>query len=88
MFMNIPNTEKYINFVCIKFREEITFFTFINFIEQFHFWNKNPNDSMLFKNLITQKIGALFETNDVNYFLLKHKYISIDDLFARFNKKG
>ena len=84
LLSNFQFWKKYINFVCIKFREEITFFTFINFIEQFHFWNKNPNDSMLFKNLITQKIGALFETNDVNYFLLKHKYISIDDLFARF----
>ena len=84
LLSNFQFWKKYINFVCIKFREEITFFTFINFIEQFYFWNKNPNDSMIFKNLITQKIGALFETNDVNYFLLKHKYISIDDLFARF----
>ena len=84
LLSNFQFWKKYINFICIKFRKEITFLNFINFIEQFHFWNKNPNDAMLFKNLIKQKIESLFEQNDTNYFLLNHKFISVDDLFAKF----
>ena len=84
LLANIQFWKKYINFISIKFKGDITFYNFINLIEQFHFWNKDPNDAEIFKKLIIKKIETLFEKNVINDFLLTHKLKNLDDLFAKY----
>ena len=76
--------KKYINFIYLKYNKEITFFNFINLIEQFHLWVKDPNDISVFNKLIIQKIELIFEQNEINDFLLMHKLKNIDDLFSKY----
>lgn len=84
LLANIQFWKKYINFISIKFKGDITFYNFINLIEQFHFWNKDTNDAEIFKKLIIKKIETLFEKNVINDFLLTHKLKNLDDLFAKY----
>ena len=84
LLANIQFWKKYINFISIKFKGDITIYNFINLIEQFHFWNKETNDAEIFKKLIIKKIETLFEKNVINDFLLTHKLKNLDDLFAKY----
>ena len=84
LLANIQFWKKYINFISIKFKGDITFYNFINLIEQFHFWNKDTNDAEIFKKLIIKKIETLFEKNVINDFLLTHKLKNLEDLFSKY----
>lgn len=92
LLANIQFWKKYINFICLKYREEMTLFNFINLLEQFYLWVKDPDDAIFFNKLILQKIQFIFEQNIINDFLLTHKLKNLDDLFARYkiidNKKA
>ena len=92
LLANIQFWKKYINFICLKYREEMTLFNFINLLEEFYLWVKDPDDAIFFNKLILQKIQFIFEQNIINDFLLTHKLKKLDDLFARYkiidNKKA
>lgn len=81
---NIHFWTRYINFVCWKYKTELTFFNFINFIEQFFIWINGQYDADIFKRLIIEKIELIFDRNKISDFLLMHKLNEIDDLFARY----
>ena len=63
LLANIQFWKKYINFICLKYREEMTLFNFINLLEQFYLWVKDPDDAIFFNKLILQKIQFIFEQN-------------------------
>ena len=71
--------KKYINFICLKYQKDITFFNIVNLIEKFYISINNKNDSDAFKLLIKQKIAIIFEQNEINDFLLIHKLKNLDD---------
>jgi len=73
LLANIQFWKKYINFICLKYKEEMTIFNFINLIEHFYLWIKDPDDAIVFNKLIIQKIQFIFEQNIINDFLLTHK---------------
>lgn len=84
LLTNINFWKKYINFICLKFKNDLSFFIILNLIDEFYRWVNNQNDSNIFIKLIIQKIEFLFEQNQINDFLLTHKLKNLDDLFARY----
>ena len=81
---NINFWKKYINFLCLKYKDDLTFFNFVSLIEEFYHWINNKDDSQIFKKLIIQKIQFIFEQNKINDFLLTHKLKSLDELFTKY----
>ena len=88
LLTNINFWKKYINFICLKFKNDISFFIIVNLIDEFYRWINNQNDSNIFMKLIIQKIEFLFEQNQINDFLLTHKLKNLDDLFAKYQILG
>lgn len=84
LMKNFNFWKKYINFICLKYQKDITFFNIVNLIEKFYISINNKNDSDAFKLLIKQKIAIIFEQNEINDFLLIHKLKNLDDLFAKY----
>ena len=84
LLANIQFWKKYINFICLKYKEEMTIFNFINLIEHFYLWIKDPDDAIVFNKLIIQKIQLIFEQNIINDFLLTHKLKNLEDIFSRY----
>ena len=84
LLANIQFWKKYINFICLKYKEEMTIFNFINLIEHFYLWIKDPDDAIVFNKLIIQKIQFIFEQNIINDFLLTHKLKNLEDIFSRY----
>ena len=84
LLQNINFWKKYINFLCLKYKDDLTFFNFVSLIEEFYHWVNDQNDSQNFKKLIIQKIQFIFEQNKINDFLLNHRLKSLDDLFAKY----
>ena len=82
LLANIQFWKKYINFICLKYKEEMTIFNFINLIEHFYLWIKDPDDAIVFNKLIIQKIQLIFEQNIINDFLLTHKLKNLEDIFS------
>ena len=84
LLTSIQFWKKFINFICIKYREDISLYNFINLIEHFYLWVRDPDDSIIFNKLIKQKIELIFEPNVINDFLLMHKLNNLEDLFAKY----
>lgn len=84
LLTNFQFWKRYINFICMKFNKEVSFYNFINLIEQFYLWIKDPNDAALFNKIIIQKMELTFEPNEINEFLLNHNLNNLDDLFAKY----
>ena len=84
LMQNINFWKKYINFLCLKYKDNLTFYNFVCLIEEFYCWINDQNDSEIFKKLIIQKIQLIFEQNKINDFLLTHRLKSLDDLFAAY----
>ena len=84
LLANIQFWKKYINFICLKYKEEMTIFNFINLIEHFYLWIKEPDDAFVFNKLIIQKIQLIFEQSIINDFLLTHKLKNLEDIFSRY----
>ena len=77
---------KYVIYVSIKYKDSLTLYNFIDFIEQFYLWidkNKKSNFEK-FNNEIIKQINILFNQNIINDFLLTYKINSLNDLFARY----
>ena len=74
---------KYIIFVSHKYKNELTIYHYINFIEQFYIWNNNgiyDDFNMEIKN----QINTIFNTETINNFLLNHKINNLDEIFERY----
>ena len=84
LLKNINFWKKYINFLCLKYKNDLSFFNILNLIEEFFNLVNNQNDAQIFKELIMQKIKFLFEQNQINDFLLTHKLKNLDDLFTKY----
>ena len=84
LLQNINFWKKYINFLCLKYKDDLTFFNFVSLIEEFYHWVNDQDDSQIFKKLIIEKIQFIFEQNKINDFLLTHRLKSLDDLFAKY----
>ena len=88
LLQNINFWKKYINFLCLKYKDELTFFNFVSLMDEFYHWINDQNDTQMFIKLIMQKIQFLFEQNKINDFLLTHKLKNLDDLFAKYQILG
>ena len=76
---------KYIKYICQKYKNNLSFFNFMNFIEVFYAWiDVDKYDCTIFNRLIIEQMELAFNKNEVNNFLLMHKLKSIDDLFLRY----
>ena len=84
LLSNINFWKKYINYICWKYKTELTLLNFINFIEQFYIWIDDEYDSDIFNQLILEKIELLFDRNKISDFLLIHKLENLEDLFSRY----
>ena len=84
LLQNINFWKKYINFLCLKYKDELTFFNFVSLMDEFYHWINDQNDTQIFIKLIMQKIQFLFEQNKINDFLLTHKLKTLDDLFEKY----
>ena len=84
LLMNIFFWKKYINFICLKYKKDLTFFNIVSLIEFYYLWNKDKNDSEIFQKLIIEKINNLFEPNQINDFLLTHKLNNLDNIFDKY----
>ena len=84
LLKNINFWKKYINFLCVKYKNDLSFFNILNLIEEFYNFGNKQNDAQIFKELIMQKIKFLFEQNQINDFLLTHKLKNLDDLFTKY----
>ena len=84
LLLNISFWKKYINYICLKYKKDLTFFNIISLIEFFYLWNKDNNDSENFKKIVNEKINNLFEPNQINDFLIMHKLKSWDNIFDKY----
>lgn len=79
---------KYINYISMKYKNSLTIYNFVNFIEQFYIWiDKTKNNNFNydnFNNEIINNINLLFDSNTIANFLLMNKIKNINDLFARY----
>ena len=82
---------KYINYICIKYKNNLTIDNLVNFIEQFYIRiYKNKNNFSNYENFnkeIINKIKLLFDSNIIDNFLQKYKIKNINDLFGKFKLK-
>ena len=75
---------KYIIYISEKYKNELNLFIFINFIEQFYLWCKDPGDSMDFIVEIKLQIYKIFDEQKINDFLSINKLEKLDQLFERY----
>ena len=79
---------KYINYISMKYKNSLTIYNLVNFIEQFYIWiDKDKNNNInynRFNNEIINQINLLFDFNTIDNFLLMNKIKNINDLFARY----
>lgn len=84
LLTNIFFWKKYILYICIKYPKKLSFYHFMNFIEQFYLWIDNENHSKIFKKFIIEQMELFFDKEKINEYLLMYKLNSLEDLFARF----
>ena len=77
---------KYIDFIFINNKNNLTINKFVNFIEQFYIWidKKNNINFKIFNDKIIKQINSLFNPNIINDFLLIYKLNNLEDLFKRY----
>ena len=76
---------KFIKYVCQKYKNNLSFFNFMNFIEVFYSWiDYEKYDCSIFKKLIMEQMELTFDKDKINNFLLMHKLKNIDDIFIRY----
>ena len=76
---------KFIKYICHKFKNNLSFFNFMNFVEVFYNWiDMDKYDLNIFNKLIIEQMELAFDKVAINNFLLIHKLKSIDELFLRY----
>ena len=76
---------KFIKYICQKFKNNLSFFNFMNFVEVFYNWiDMDKYDLNIFNKLIIEQMELAFDKVAINNFLLIHKLKSIDELFLRY----
>ena len=75
---------KYIIYISEKYKNELSLFNFINFIEQFFLWCNPPGDNMDFIVEIKLQIYKIFDEQKINNFLSVNKLSNLDQLFERY----
>ena len=86
LLLNISFWKKYINYISLKYKKDLTFFNIVSIIEFYYLWNTDKKDSDIFQKLIIEKINNLFEPNEINDFLIMHKLKSWDNIFDKYKK--
>ena len=83
---------KYIIYISHIYKNDLTIYNYINFIEQFYIWNNNNiNDDNNNTNTndfnmeIKKQINNKFSEEEIKNFLLLNKTNNLDDLFQRYN---
>ena len=76
---------KFIKYICQKYKNNLSFFNFMNFIEVFYTWiDYEKFDCSSFQKLIIDQMELAFDKDKINNFLLMHKLKNIDDIFIRY----
>lgn len=75
---------KYIIYISQKYKNDLTIYNYINFIEQFYIWNNNDIFTDDFNNEIKTQINLIFTQEVIKNFLLFNKINNIDELFERY----
>ena len=75
---------KYIIFISKKYKNDLTMYNYIFFIEQFYIWNHNNNIFDEFNKEIKKQISFLFNEENVNKFLIENKIKDLDGLFEKY----
>ena len=74
---------KYIIFISIKYKKDLTIYNYANIIEQYYIWNINN----IYDEFITEIINRIKDTFDrdtINKFLMINKTKELNDLFVRY----
>lgn len=75
---------KYIIFISKKYKNDLSMYNYIFFIEQFYIWNYNSNSIDEFNKEIKKQINLLFNEENVNKFLITNKIKDLDGLFEKY----
>ena len=87
LLLNLYFWIKYIKYICQKYKEELSFFNYMNFIDFFYTWiDDTKYDCTIFNKLIIEQMELNFTKDKINNFLLIHKLKNLDDLFLRYKK--
>ena len=80
---------KYIIYISHIYKNDLTIYNYINFIEQFYIWNNNNIQEDCnaddFNMEIKKQINNIFTKDEIKNFLLLNKINNLDDLFQRYN---
>ena len=74
---------KYIIYISTKYKNDLSIYNLIIFIEQFYIWNNNSITDD-FNTEIIKAIKSLFDNETINKFLSTNKINSLNDLFLRY----
>ena len=75
---------KYIHFISIKYKNALSIYNYINFIELFYIWNNNNKIFEEFNTEIKNLIKIAFSKDTINDFFKINKINSLDELFERY----
>ena len=76
---------KYIKYICLIYKSNLSFFNFMNYVEQFYIWvDINKYDSNIFNKLILEKIELIFNKDYITNILLTQKLKSLDEIFSKY----
>ena len=85
LLINIYFWIKFIKYICQKYKNELSFFNFMNFIDFFYIWiDATKYNCTIFNKLIIEQIELNFTKDKINNFLLMHKLKNLDDIFLRY----
>ena len=75
---------KYIIFISKKYKNDLTMYNYIFFIEQFCIWNYNSIANDEFNKEIKKQISLVFNEEIVNKFFISNKIKDLDGLFEKY----
>ena len=85
LLSNIEFWIKYIIFISRNYKNKISIYNFVNFIQQFYLRVENINiKNEDFNKEIINQINYLFDENTISNFLLGNKIKKLEDLFSRY----
>ena len=85
LLSNLYFWTKFIKYICQKYKNNLSLFNFMNFIEFFYTWiDYEKYDCSIFQKLLIEQMELTFDKEKINNFLLMHKLKNIDDIFIRY----